>query len=546
MNRLAFPSEIRENKNIRVFRPRADGFPVMDKEETIDFKGVRNCGGDYRRWEEFIAGTAASPLSPKKSGPLIALVVPPSPFTVPRGWGYYVARPFEGISYISTVLANAGYRVKIVDVRFKPRPAKYAAAGIKGADIVGIGTFEDGFPFIEELVRLAKEEVPKRLVILGGSLVTSIPELMMRNVPADIAVIGEGEITILELMEAFCDGAPARRLPAVHGIWYRAPDGGLKKTEPRKQLSNLDILPAPDFTLWKEAGAGQLRQIIVSGSRGCHMNCSFCYRTTPRLGLKSPEKLHRELGLLKKKHAAEFFQFTDLTFTFSKKRTLALCEVLKDLRVKWWCMTRVQDVDAERLRAMAGAGCDQILYGVESLSQTALDCAHKGFSEDETVTAMKRTRDAGITVGAAYVVGLPGETSEGLARAAEFAAGPGTPCRVKYLSAIPGTKVYADAVKSGAVPDELAHLRGMLARERGLEDDDFLNLSGLPETVYREAYRNIYDLYVPGPYGTAELIKDKHYYAYPDRPLSEKEVKSVLDEDERLISGSLLGGDRIK
>ncbi|MBI4801608.1 MAG: cobalamin B12-binding domain-containing protein [Elusimicrobia bacterium] len=512
----------------------------MTTDKIVDFKNRKNCSGQYRKWEELISGTAVKPTPPGGFKPLIALVVPPSPFTVPRGWGYYLARPFEGISYIATVLSNAGYRVKIVDARYKPAPLEYALSEIAGADVVGIATYEDGFPFIEKLAALAKKKFPARPVILGGSLVTSIPELMMRHVKADVAVIGEGELTILELMEAYCGGTLAGQIDSIPGLCYRGPHGKPLLTAPRKQLSNLDILPVPDFTLWKEAGGGLLRQNIVSGSRGCHKNCSFCYRTTPKLGLKSPEKLRRELELLKKKHKTEFFQFTDLTFTFSKKRTLALCEVLKGLRVKWWCMTRVEDVDAEVLGVMADAGCEQILYGVESLSQAALDEARKGFSEDETVRAMKLTRDAGITVGAAYVIGLPGESPETLERAAAFAAGLGTPCRVKYLSAIPGTGVYADAVKSGAIKSELSHLCGLLAKERGLADDDFLNLTGLPEPLYREVYRKIEARYVPGPYGTAELVKAKHFYTYPDTPLGEKEIRSVLEEDARLVSGSLL------
>ena len=507
-------------------------------DEIADLCGTPGRGGEYRRWTDLISATSLCPLPRDISKPLAALVVPPSPFTVPRGWGYYLERPFEGISYIATVLANAGYRVKIVDARFKPAPLSYAAAGIRGADIVGIGTFEDGFPFIEGICALAKEEAPLRPVILGGSLVTSAPELVMRNTLADLGVLGEGEITILELMDAFSRGTLAAEAPSMHGLILRGTEGGLSRTPPRKQLSNLDILPVPDLRLW-DRGDDFLRQVIVSTGRGCHKNCSFCYRTMPALSLKSPEKLGRELAVLKERHKAEFFQFTDLTFTFSKKRTLALCEALKDLRVKWWCMTRVQNVDAEVLRAMAGAGCDQILYGVETLSQSALDGAGKGFSEDETARALELTQEAGITVGAAYVVGLPGETEETLARAAAFSSSTGTPARVKYLSAIPGTKVYADAVASGAIKDELAHLRGLLARERGLADDDYLNLSGLPDRIYREAYRSIAANYAPGPYGTAELVRDKRRYAYPGRPIAEEEVNAVLEEDARLCAGSL-------
>jgi len=507
--------------------------------DVKDFSGRENCGGLYPDLLGLLAETTARPLPPSVQMPLIAIVVPPSPFTVPRGWGYYLERPFEGVTYIATVLHNAGYRVKIVDARFKPGPVAYAAAGITGADVVCIATFEDGLPFIKSVCAAARAQAPARPVILGGSLVTSVPELVMRLTGADYGVLGEGELTTLELMAAFSAGTLPAAAAAIPGLCLRQADGTQRLTTPRLQLTDLDLLPVPDFRLWDRPG-DFLRQVIVSTSRGCHKDCAFCYRTTPKLGLKSVEKLAHELAILKERHKAEFLQFTDLTFTFSKARTLALCEMLKGIHLKWWCMTRVQNVDGEILRAMAAAGCDQILYGVETMSQAALDGARKGFSEDETVRALKLTQEAGITVGAAYVVGLPGETPEALGLAAEFAGTYGTPARVKYLSAIPGTRVYREALASGAIPDEAAHLEGMLAREKGLKEDDFLNLSGLPEKVYRDSYAAIEAKYVPGPYGTAALVRDKRAYAYPDRPIPQAEVDAVLAEDARLCSGSLL------
>lgn len=486
---------------------------------------------------------SAHPLSRDTSKPSVCLVVPPSPFTVPKGWGFYLQRPFEGVSYISTVLKNAGYPVAVIDARFKQGPLDYVTDKIKNFDVVQIATFEDGYPFVKAVAAAAKEQSPKRPVILGGSLVTSLPAAIMKDTAADIAVISEGELTVLELMDAIVKGAGVAQLENIPGLCLKSKSGDILFTGPRLQMSNLDVLPAADFSVWPGVGQGGIfRQVIVSGSRGCHKNCSFCYRTTPRLGLKSPAKLHAELSLYKKKHHAEFFQFVDLTFTFSRKRTLALCEVLKDIRVKWWCMTRVQNVDPQVLGAMADSGCEQVLYGVESVSQSAIDQAHKGFTESETIRALQWTKEAGITVGAAYVIGLPGETRESLSDAVAFSRSQGTPVRVKYLSAIPGTEMFRKARESGVIKDEMGHLNGLLARERGVAEDEFLNLTGMPETVYRDAFKKIEANYVLGPYGSAQLIRDKRNYAYPGEPLGANEVLDILAEDEILCGGSLIYG----
>ena len=129
--------------------------------------------------------------------PCFGLVVAPSAFTVPVGWDFVLLQPFEGVAYIATILHNAGYRVKIIDVRLAAEPVEEALKQVlSGVDVLGIATYEDGFDFIESLVSRVKEKFPKMPVILGGSLVTSVPEVIMKNTLADIAVLGEGELTI--------------------------------------------------------------------------------------------------------------------------------------------------------------------------------------------------------------------------------------------------------------------------------------------------------------------------------------------------------------
>jgi anaerobic magnesium-protoporphyrin IX monomethyl ester cyclase len=452
-----------------------------------------------------------APVSADPSLPRFTLVVGPSPFTMPRGWEFFLTSPYEGATYISTVLHNAGYRVRIVDVRYTPDPVQAAYDQImEGTDVLGVCTFEDNFPFCRELMDRVRDSAPGVPIICGGSLVTSVPQLFMDHTACDIAVISEGEITILELMESYSAGRWSRDLPNIRGIWYRTQDGKAVATRPRGQMMDLDSLPRMRLDLWPQYhGPGGLQpQIISSYSRGCKMDCSFCYRTTPQVRAKSPEKMDRDLDWLKTQYGIEFCFFVDLTFTSYRKQTLAMCDVIQGHDLRWTCLTRCADTDEPRLNAMRDSGCDIILYGVESLGSEVLREARKGNSENITVRAMRRTFDAGVRFGSLLIVGLPNETEESMNHMVEFAETYNHVTRVKYLSAMPGTTVYRQAIDQGLMRSELDHVN-WLSIEQALHEDEFLNVSGLPEQVCRDAYKRIYDAYQPGP-----VMDFRHYPEY--------------------------------
>ncbi|HWS52961.1 MAG TPA: radical SAM protein [Pyrinomonadaceae bacterium] len=459
-----------------------------------------------------------TPVPTNSALPRVSLVVGPSPFTMPRGWEFFLTSPYEGVTYIATVLHNAGYPVRIIDARYDFDPLRSAYDQImEGTDVLGVATFEDNFPFVEQLLREVKHARPDMPVILGGSLVTSIPHVLMAHTPADIAVISEGELTILELMDAYTRGEWPAKLPEINGIWYRDEEGIARSTPARGQMPNLDSLPRMRLDLWPQSKGplGLQPQVIASYSRGCKMDCSFCYRTTPQERVKSPATLDRDLRHLRENYNTGFVFFVDLTFTAHKKQTLEYLDVIKQYGLSWTCLTRCADVDLEVTSAMKGAGADIILYGVESLGTGILKAARKGNSENGTMRAMRVTQEAGVRFGGLLIVGLPGETEESLNHACEWAEENKHITRVKYLSAMPGTSVYSQAVRDGIIRSEVDHVR-WLSIEQALVQDEFLNYNGLPESVMRRAYQRIYDSYQPGP-----VLDFKHYpenflYFYPN------------------------------
>ena len=468
-----------------------------------------------------------TPVSSDSSKPRFTIVVGPSPFSMPRGWEFFLTAPYEGASYISTVLFNAGYPVKIVDVRYSPDPLRAAYEQIAGdTDVLGLCTFEDNFPWCQQLMQRIKEDFPKMPIICGGSLVTSVPHIFMEHTECDVAVISEGEITILELMQAYTDGRwranrngvtakSSSRLKSIRGIFFRQTDQkGRKKgyfaTDPRGQMMDLDALPKMNLNLWPQAQThrGLQPQIISSYSRGCKMDCSFCYRTTPQERAKSPEKLDAELATLKEEHNIEFVFFVDLTFTSHKKQTLDILNVIKAHDIRWTCLTRCADVDKERAKAMEDSGCDIALFGVESLGKDVLKEARKGNSENITIKAQRTIEEAGVRFGGLTIVGLPNETEDSLDHMCQWAEENNHITRVKYLSLMPGTTVYQQGVENGHIRSEVDHLN-WLSIEQALYEDEFINVTNMSEAKMREGYKRIYDSYRPGP-----VMDFNHWPAY--------------------------------
>lgn len=462
--------------------------------------GLATSDGD-RALMDRMRGQDLTPVGTDRALPRFTLLIGPSPFTMPRGWEYYLTTPFEGLAIIASVAHNAGYPTRIVDVRFSPDPLKAAYQQIMaGTDILGVATGEDNFPFVREIIAAVKEDAPDMPIVCGGSLVTSVPHLFMEHTRTDIAVISEGELTIQELLGSYAAGRLERDLPDINGIWYRDADGQACHTAPRGQMPDLDSVPRLRLDLWPQSRGprGLQPQIITSFSRGCKMDCSFCFRTTPTVSSKSPEKFNADLDWLKTQYGTNFLFMCDLTFNADTRQTREMCEVLGDHDLRFTSMCRCADADKERLDAMKAAGCDVILYGVESLGTSALREVHKPTTENISLRAMHRTFEAGIRFGTLLIVGLPGETEEGLEHMCSFAEEFHHMVRVKYLSALPGTPVYNDLLANGLIKSELDHLN-WLSTEQSLMEDEFLNVNGLPEQVMRDAYKRMYDAYQPGP-----------------------------------------------
>jgi len=401
------------------------------------------------------------------------------------------------------LIKGLGYRFTLFDQR-DYFDADSISGKLNGLDVIGITTYEDNFPYIKKIIKIIKKENPECHIILGGSLVSSVPELIMNNTKADYAVIGEGELTLIELMDFLSKNEYALPVRKIKGLIWKKSESKMVVNQAREQMMNLDAVPFQDFSVWKRFDNGFIPEIFLSYSRGCPSNCSFCFRTMPKLRYKSVERVKNEIEYLKK-WKFKMAWWNDLTFLADKDFIFCLLEeAFSVYDFNWCCFSRVTGIDLPILKAMKKRNCNIINFGIEAMNDDILNSYRKGITKGDTMRAINLTREAGIKCGGLFMVGALKETKKSLQNLIDFCKEFKEITRVKYLSIIPGTSLYNQAIKEGMIKDEIAHL-DWLSREESIEED--IKQKGfifLPKNIskhdLRSAYREINTLIEKKPY----------------------------------------------
>jgi len=337
-----------------------------------------------------------------------------------------------GLGYIAAFLRKNGYHISLYEpevqkLNFNDISKIFAA---EKPDIVGISCATPNFYNAVELAKLAKKFCNCK-VILGGVHASAIPEFIIKQYNAyfDYVVVGEGEYTMLELLE--CLGK--KQIPTgVSGLCFWD-EGKVILTPCRPFISDLDSLPYPardliPYNLFSP-NVYNIRYnscFTILTSRGCSFNCSFC-ASWLTLGKKyrthSAEYVLDEMSMLKTQYKARQFIITDDTFTINKKRLIDICEgmIKKRLNIEWFCFSQITAVDGEILKLMKRAGCYNIGFGIESVSQRILKIIGKPHSSVQCKTVIDAANRLGIKTQAFFVFGQQGETIEEINDTINFA-----------------------------------------------------------------------------------------------------------------------------
>ena len=280
--------------------------------------------------------------------------------------------------------------------------------------VVGITSKSQNFASARIVAGLAKAVNPNVIVVLGGPHVSMVGAKALDCPDIDICSRGEGEGTLVELLQAIECG---RELDGVNGLIFRK-DGRIVETGPRSFIENLDELPFPHLTApqvlkdYDKYPLGAFRYIF--GTRGCPYNCSFCAsrniwsrktRFRPVDSIVAEINSLRSLGLWS-------VHFADDTFGISQQFLAELCGAIKTRcrGVRWSCEIHVKLAGEQNIAMMKSAGCHLIQLGVESGNDEMLRKIRKNITIEEALAAARIIKRHGIALEAYFMVGFPEET----------------------------------------------------------------------------------------------------------------------------------------
>lgn len=412
-----------------------------------------------------------------------------------------------GLAYVARVLLDDGHEVEILDINANRWSADEVAYRVRRADfdVAGITGMVTEFPSVRWLSGLIKKINPTATVVLGGGLPTAFPRLALEKTEADIAVVGEGEITIGELATALAARSP---LTGLKGIWYK--DGGcLGTTQPRELVDDLDTLQFParhlfPLELYVQNPVPYLRMFdrnVVStnivSSRGCPYKCTYCFHGLwgDRFRARSAEDVINEIRVLHNEYGITGVFFMDDTFVLDRERLVAICDGLigENLGIIWAASGRVNLVDRHVLEKMRAAGCRTILYGIESGSQKILDEMRKGVRVEQARQAIQETWQAGILPVGFLMIGMFSETRQTVEETVRFCNETGLVSSFSYATPFPGTELYAQAVEREKI--EPRHAERLLERWGAWTDEILVNLTSMSDddlkSIKRSAQRRI-------------------------------------------------------
>ena len=375
----------------------------------------------------------------------------------------------QGLGYIAAVLEREGYEVEIYSQDLHHYPEEHLTEYLNKNhfDFIAISVIA-GYYQYGQLLKLSKainESQDRPYYLLGGHGPAPEPDYFLKKTGADAIVIGEGEETILELLEAVINKKP---LSKISGIAYQ--DGGETIVTPERPLipeKDLDGIPFPAYHMFPieyyrlirhpRADPNDFVMPVLSG-RGCTFKCNFCFRLDKGFRGRSNEGIIEEIKLLKKNYGVSYIVFSDELLMMSKERTLGLAEaILKaNLNIKWNCNGRLNYATPEVLDVMKRSGCVFINYGIESMDNEVLKTMKKGLRTDQVYKGIEETLKAGISPGFNIIFGHIGDTLETLEKSVEFLLkyDDGSQLRnIRPVTPYPGSPLYYTAIERGLLKD---------------------------------------------------------------------------------------------
>jgi anaerobic magnesium-protoporphyrin IX monomethyl ester cyclase len=409
--------------------------------------------------------------------------------------------PPLGLLYIASFVRSHGHTVHVLDLTARNWSLAQAVDFIQSIKpgIVGISAKTINIHNAAVLADEIKETGADYPVVVGGAHMTAVPAETMEKFPSiDAGVIGEGELTFMELVErteqksSFSD---------VLGVVYRDGFGHLVINPPRPVIDNLDELPLPAWDLLPGFPGGYKHSALetkrfpsasIITSRGCPYSCTFCDNAVfgTRVRHHSAEYTVSMIRHLTKAHGVRDLMILDDNFLLKRDKVHQICDSLiaEGDDLSWYCIGHAKFMTEDRMQKIRDAGCWFIELGIESGCDRILKVIKKNTTKREIAAAVQTARNAGLKVKGNFIFGLPTETKESLNESIQFAKSIGlTHFQQNFLTVWPGCEISVDPGRFGEFSGNwknMAHQRITFV-PCGLTEKDLIEAS-------RKAFREFY------------------------------------------------------
>jgi len=381
--------------------------------------------------------------------------------------GSYISWFPQGLAYIAAVCKRAGHDVVIYNQDVYHYPDAHLTEYLAGNrfDVVGVSVIA-GYYQYRKLLKIsdAINAVPERpFYIIGGHGPSPEPAYFLKKTRADMVIIGEGENTILEVIEALHE---KKGFQDIKGIAY-IENNRLVMTGRRPLIKDIDSIPFPAYEMFPMDHYTLLRMPNIKGTercipvlsgRGCTFKCNFCYRMDTGFRPRSADSIIEEIKLLKKDYHVGYIAFSDELLMSSVKRTEELCRafIKAKLNIRWDCNGRLNYARADLLKLMKEAGCVFINYGIEAVDDTVLKNMNKALTVKQIITGVENTLAAGISPGLNIIFGNIGDNRETLKKGVDFLLKYDDHSHLRTIRPVtpyPGSALYYHAIREGLLKD---------------------------------------------------------------------------------------------
>jgi anaerobic magnesium-protoporphyrin IX monomethyl ester cyclase len=369
---------------------------------------------------------------------------------------YGSVSPPLNLGYLAASLKKNNISVAIIDPIAHKFSQEDLLLKIKqlSPKIIGFSAFTPEVLAVYEDVNAIKNNFPDIKIVLGGPHPSALPELTLQeNTNIDFIVVGEGEITLVELAKAIINNQ--NNFDGIPGIYYKN-GNEIFHTLPRAVIKNIDEIdfPAYDlldmdmYTYFQKEFSG-LRAMNMFTSRGCPFLCTYCSHAVfgRAVRFRSIDNIMNEISILYNKYEIRTISFVDDCFTLKKNRVIEICDQLikSNFKIKWSCFSNISTIDEPLLEKMKEAGCYKISFGVESGNQALLDVVRKNQNLSQIKEIIKMTKKSGIQTLAFFMIGLPGETKETIKQSKKFAKKINPDfISVSILCPLPGSDIFQE------------------------------------------------------------------------------------------------------